>query len=152
MLVDNNADNNTPLGYYENHQQRYHHQLFYGLCSNMVTVAPQHQVIQLLKTVSTKNQLNDLPLLIDLRVWTVILAISWPSWSHSLHLHHHSTGHEFWSMTDLTSLTLGAHAHRGLQQLSCVFVCLSVCLFVTLILANRALRRPTKGSSSFSCT
>ena len=30
------------------------------------------------------------------------------------------------------------------------FVCLCVCLSVTLISANQALRRPTKGSSGFS--
>ena len=30
----------------------------------------------------------------------------------------------------ITLLTLGAHAQRGLQQLSCVSVCLSVCLLL----------------------
>ena len=57
---------------------------------------------------------------------------------------------EFVTVVPNLYLTLGAHTQRELQQLSYVSVCLSVCLSVTLIPANRALRRPTKGSSGFS--
>ena len=47
----------------------------------------------------------------------------------------------------LTLLTLGVHVQRGLEQLSCVFVCVSVCYPYS---ANQAIKRPAKGSSGFS--
>ena len=49
---------------------------------------------------------------------------------------------------NIHSLTLGAHAQRGLQTYSSCLVCLSVCMYVCLsehaILAVRAVRSRTK--------